>query len=59
MLWRAGKTHLTVLRVVLTAAIAESFVHYLDNTLRYSDYTGADPPARHSGRPHGHGLRAV
>jgi hypothetical protein len=26
-------------------AIAESFVHYLDNTLRFSDYTGPNPPA--------------
>jgi len=32
-----------VLRVLLVAAIAESFVHYLDNTLRYDDYTVADP----------------
>jgi hypothetical protein len=38
-------TRLTILRVVLAAAVAESFVHYLDNTLRYSDYTGSDPPA--------------
>src|SRR6476620_9093851 len=35
----------TVLRVLLSVAVAESFVHYLDNTLRYSDYTGSDPPA--------------
>ena len=38
-------SHLTLLRALLIVAIAESFVHYLDNTLRYSDYTGADPPA--------------
>jgi len=41
----APKTPLTVLRVLLTVAIAESFVHYLDNTLRFSDYTGPNPPA--------------
>lgn len=41
----ASKTPLTVLRLLLTVAIAESFVHYLDNTLRYSDYTGPNPPA--------------
>ena len=41
----ASKTPLTVLRVLLTVGIAESFVHYLDNTLRYSDYTGPNPPA--------------
>jgi len=41
----APKTPLTVLRVLLTVAIAESFVHYLDNTVRYSDYTGPNPPA--------------
>jgi hypothetical protein len=35
----------TVLRVLLTVAVAESFVHYLDNTLRYGDYTGPNPPA--------------
>src|SRR3954470_4414482 len=40
-----SKTPLMVLRVLLTVGIAESFVHYLDNTLRYSDYTGTDPPA--------------
>jgi hypothetical protein len=32
-----------VLRVLLVVAIAESFVHYADNTLRYDDYTVADP----------------
>jgi hypothetical protein len=31
------------LQVLLGLAIAESFVHYLDNTLRYDDYTIADP----------------
>ena len=41
----ASKTPLTVLRVLLTVGIAESFVHYLDNTVRYSDYTGPNPPA--------------
>ena len=41
----ASKTPLMVLRVLLAVAIAESFVHYLDNTLRYSDYTGPNPPA--------------
>src|SRR4051794_28915325 len=41
----APKTPLTVLRVLLVVGIAESFVHYLDNTLRYSDYTGPNPPA--------------
>jgi hypothetical protein len=35
----------TVLRVLLAAAIAESFVHYLDNTVRFADYAGPDPPA--------------
>lgn len=32
-----------VLRVLLATAIAESFIHYADNTLRYDDYTVADP----------------
>jgi hypothetical protein len=32
-----------VLRLLLAAAIVESFVHYADNTLRYDDYTAADP----------------
>jgi uncharacterized membrane protein YhaH (DUF805 family) len=41
----AKKTPLTVLRVLLAVAIVESFVHYLDNTVRYSDYTGPNPPA--------------
>jgi len=41
----AQKTPLTVLRVLLTVGIAESFVHYLDNTVRFSDYTGPNPPA--------------
>ena len=36
---------LAVLRVLLAVAIVESFIHYLDNTIRYADYTGADPPA--------------
>src|SRR3954447_23438008 len=41
----APKRPLTVLRVLLAVAIAESFVHYLDNTVHYSDYTGPNPPA--------------
>src|SRR5205085_5843496 len=41
----APKTSLTVLRVLLAVGIAESFVHYLDNTVRFSDYTGPNPPA--------------
>src|SRR3954452_12887168 len=41
----ASKRPLMVLRVLLVVGIAESFVHYLDNTLRYSDYTGPNPPA--------------
>jgi hypothetical protein len=32
-----------VLRVLLIVAIVESFIHYADNTLRYDDYTVADP----------------
>lgn len=36
---------LTLLRRLLMVAVAESFVHYLDNTLRYRDYTGRNPPA--------------
>jgi hypothetical protein len=32
-----------VLQVLLVVAIAESFVHYTDNTLRYDDYTISDP----------------
>jgi hypothetical protein len=36
---------LTVLRVLLAIAIGESFVHYLDNTLRFSDYRGSPPSA--------------
>jgi hypothetical protein len=32
-----------VLRLLLVVAIAESFIHYADNTLRYDDYTVADP----------------
>ncbi len=32
-----------LLQVVLAVAVAESFVHYLDNTLRYADYTVEDP----------------
>ena len=32
-----------VLQVLLVAAVLESLVHYTDNTLRYDDYTAADP----------------
>ena len=32
-----------MLRALLALAIVESFVHYADNTLRYDDYTAADP----------------
>src|SRR5215210_6709226 len=32
-----------VLQVLLVAAVLESLVHYTDNTLRYGDYTAADP----------------
>ena len=32
-----------VLRLLLTIAIVESFIHYADNTLRYEDYTADDP----------------
>lgn len=32
-----------VLQVLLVAAVLESLVHYADNTLRYDDYTVADP----------------
>jgi hypothetical protein len=32
-----------LLQVLLLVAVAESFVHYLDNTLRYDDYTVEDP----------------
>jgi hypothetical protein len=32
-----------VLQVLLVAAVLESLVHYTDNTLRYDDYTIADP----------------
>ena len=32
-----------LLRVLLALAVAESFVHYTDNTLRYEDYTVEDP----------------
>ena len=41
----APKRPLTVLRVLLVLGIVESFVHYLDNTVHYSDYTGPNPPA--------------
>jgi hypothetical protein len=32
-----------LLRALLAMAIVESFVHYTDNTLRYDDYTVANP----------------
>lgn len=32
-----------LLRALLAVAVAESFVHYLDNTLRYEDYVSNDP----------------
>ncbi|MEY2473368.1 MAG: hypothetical protein QOK28_2697 [Actinomycetota bacterium] len=35
--------NLTVLRVLLAIAIGESFVHYLDNTVRFSEYQGSPP----------------
>ena len=31
------------LRILLIAAVVESFVHYADNTIRYDDYTSDDP----------------
>jgi hypothetical protein len=34
---------LRVLQVLLVATIVESAIHYTDNTLRYDDYTVADP----------------
>jgi hypothetical protein len=36
---------LRLLRVLLCVAIAESSVHYLDNTVRFDDYRGPNPPA--------------
>ncbi len=35
---------LIVLRVLLAVAVVESFVHYLDNTVHWSDYVGTHPP---------------
>jgi peptide-methionine (S)-S-oxide reductase len=32
-----------LLRLLIGLTIVESFVHYADNTLRYEDYTAADP----------------
>ncbi|MGH9136912.1 MAG: hypothetical protein ACRD0G_07670 [Acidimicrobiales bacterium] len=32
-----------ILQVLLVVAIVESFVHYMDNTVRYDDYTVEDP----------------
>ena len=34
---------LRILQVLLVVTVVESFVHYLDNTLRYEDYTAEDP----------------
>ena len=36
---------LSILRVLLVVAVAESIVHYADNTVRFDDYVGPDPPA--------------
>ena len=40
---RTIDTATRVLQVLLVVAIAESFVHYLDNTVRWDDYTVEDP----------------
>jgi hypothetical protein len=32
-----------LLRVLVAVTIVESFIHYADNTIRYDDYTVADP----------------
>lgn len=37
-------TPLKTLRVLLAVAIAESFVHYLDNWIRFDDYGSDNPP---------------
>jgi hypothetical protein len=38
------RSPLKVLQVLLAVAIAESFVHYLDNWIRFDDYGSDDPP---------------
>jgi hypothetical protein len=40
---RSLGTRTRVLQVLLAVAVIESFVHYLDNTIRYDDYTAEDP----------------
>ena len=36
-------SRLRLLQVLLAVTVAESFVHYLDNTIEYDDYTVANP----------------
>ena len=38
-------SRLRVLQLLLAGAVAESFVHYADNTLRFDDYGSDHPPA--------------
>ena len=38
-------SRLAVLRVLLVVGVVESFIHYLDNTVRFDDYHSANPPA--------------
>ena len=38
-------SRLGVLQILLVVGILESFVHYLDNTVRFADYHSANPPA--------------
>jgi hypothetical protein len=38
-----SRRSLRLLKVLLAVAIVESFVHYADNTIRYDDYTVANP----------------
>jgi hypothetical protein len=38
-----SRRSLRLLQVLLAVAIVESFVHYADNTIRYDDYTVANP----------------
>lgn len=45
MILQSPTRRLRLLQVVLLVAIAESFVHYLDNTIEFSDYRGPHPPA--------------
>ena len=35
---------LRLLQALLVVGVVESFVHYLDNTLRFRDYAGPNPP---------------